>query len=351
MLYCSAIGTCLEVLEIGRMHEWAADLGAWLMPLTGTSGAYLGNCHLYLAHDRLLRGSWTDARSEVASVCADLEGRYGDLVHGHAHYLLAEILRLCGEAAAEDEYRRAGELGASTQPGLALLRLAQGEVDKAVSGIRRALSETTGRSQRIALLAAAVPILAAGDDLVYARAAAEELADISSVFDCPAAQAQAAAARAVLLLAEGEAKGALPLLRRAVSTWRELGAPYEVARLSVLIARACRAMGDEDGAVVELDAARSTFLRLGAHPDLVEVGRLVTRGRNDGTLGLTAREVEVLRLVAAGRTNRAIATELHLSERTVHRHVSNIFVKLGVTSRAAAATYAVRHRVVDGGIL
>jgi DNA-binding NarL/FixJ family response regulator len=349
MMYCSAIATCHEAREFGRAREWTRALGAWLDSLPRLGGAYFGNCRIYRAYLMCLSGSWREALDEVAFVCDDLSGNYGQLVAGHAHYQLAEIHRLLGHPEAESSYRQAAELGGQTQPGLSLLRLAQGEVDKALLGIRRALAETQGQLERLDLLTAAVTIMLAAGDIDAARQATAELATIAAVYTTPGVQAELAAARGAVALSDGDPATALPLLRSAARSWREIDAPHAVAMVSVLIGLACRAVGDEDAAEVELTSARSTFARLGAHPDVHRVEELLHPTQAVGPL--SAREIEVLKLVAAGKTNHAIAAELFVSERTVHRHVSNIFDKLGVHSRTAAASYAIQHRIVDVGIL
>ena len=350
MLYCSAIATCHEAREFGRAREWTHALGAWLDSLPRLGGAYFGNCRIYRAYLMCLRGSWQEALDEVAFVCDDLSGNYGQLVAGHAHYQLAEIHRLLGHhSEAEASYRQAAELGGQTQPGLSLMRLAQGEVDKAVLGIRRTLAETPGQLERLDLLTAAVTIMLAAGDIDAARQATAELAGIAAIYPSPGVQAELAAARGAVALNEEDSPTALPLLRSAARCWREIDAPHAVATVSVLIGLACRAAGDEDAAQIELESARSTFTRLGARPDLQRVEELL---RPTGAAGpLSEREIEVLRLVAAGKTNHAIATQLFLSDRTVHRHISNIFEKLGVHSRTAAASYAIQHHIVDIGIL
>jgi DNA-binding CsgD family transcriptional regulator len=349
MLYCSAIATCHEAREFGRAREWTHALGAWLDSLPRLGGAYFGNCRIYRAYLMCLRGSWQEALEEVAFVCDDLSGDYGQLVAGHAHYRLAEIHRLLGNPEAEAGYRRAAELGGPTQPGLSLLRLTQGEVDKAVLGIRRALAETPAQLDRLDLLTAAVTIMLAAGDIDSARQATAELAGIAAVYPTAGVQAELAAARGAVALSEGDPAAALPLLRSASRGWREIDVPHAVATVSVLLGLACRAVGDEDAAQLELESARSTFVRLGARPDLQRAEELLRPAEVPGPL--SAREIEVLRLVAAGKTNHAIATELFVSERTVHRHVSNIFDKLGVRSRTAAASYAIQHHLVDVGIL
>jgi DNA-binding CsgD family transcriptional regulator len=351
MMYCAAIATCHEVREFARAREWTLALGVWLESLSGLRGAYFGNCRIYRSYLMRLRGSWREAVNEVAVVCDDLSGGYGELVASHAFYQLGEMHRLLGNPEAEEAYRRAAQYGAPTQPGLALLRLAQDDIDTALVGIRRALAETKGQLERLDLLAACVTIALAARDLDVARSAVTEMALIAEVYDTAAVQAELVGARGAVALAEGDAATALPLLRSAAQSWREMDAPYAVATLSVLIGMGCRSMGDEEAAQLEFGSARDTFARLGARPDLRRVETLLKPPQPVGSHGLSAREIEVLRLIAAGKTNHAIATELFLSERTVHRHVTNIFDKLGVRSRTAAASYGIQHHIVDTGIL
>jgi DNA-binding CsgD family transcriptional regulator len=182
-------------------------------------------------------------------------------------------------------------------------------------------------------------VLAAGDVDDAARACAE-LEQIATGYDSPMLGGLVAHARGSVALARGDARGALVALRAAGDAWQSLAAPYEAARTRVLVALACRALGDEDAAVRDLAGARAAFEELGAKPDVARVDALADGG---DAHGLSERELEVLRLVAAGKTNRAIADDLFLSERTVDRHVSNIFTKLGLSSRAAATAFAVEH--------
>ena len=147
-------------------------------------------------------------------------------------------------------------------------------------------------------------------------------------------------ARGAVALADGDPAAALVDLRDAARRWNALDAPYEAARSRELLGRACRELGDDDAAELELDVAAAAYHALGAEPDRARIGTPPAAG------GLTARELQVLRRVAAGETNRAIAGSLVLSERTVDRHVSNILVKLGVSSRTAATAYAYEHRLV-----
>ena len=199
---------------------------------------------------------------------------------------------------------------------------------------------------RARLLGAMVEVALAADDLSAARAAADELGGIAQAADAPLLAAHAQHSEGAVALAEGDARRALGVLRAAWSAWQEIEAPYEAAKVRVLIGSACRALGDEETAEMEYDAARWIFQELGAAPDVAHVQKLSRRAPRQAPGGLSLREVQVLRLVAAGKANRAIAEELFLSEKTVHRHLSNIFTKLGVGSRAAATAYAFQHDLV-----
>lgn len=225
---------------------------------------------------------------------------------------------------------------------MSLLLLAQHQSQVAAAAIRRALDETQEPMGRSRLLPAFVEIMLAADDVTAARSAADELAEIALQFDAPLLHAVGASSAGAVLFAEGDAQAALASLRAAFVAWRELDAPHHAARVRVLIGLACRALGDNSSAEMELDAARAAFEELGARPDLERMAKLMARSAG----GLTRREVEVLELVASGKSNRAIATELFLSERTVARHVSNIFTKLGLSSRSAATAYAYENGLV-----
>lgn len=349
-VYCAAVRGCCLARDFARARAWNRSMARWLDSLSSLGGAYLGNCRIYRSRLMCLNGAWPAALDEIAEVCTDLDG-YTGWVCGHAFYQLGEVQRLRGEwEAAEDAYRRAAEHGCLTQPGLALLRLAEGDADAASAGVRRALTEVTSTPERLDLLKAAVSIHLEQGKVETAREAVAEFEKTAGELKTSVIEAEMSSVSGALTLAEGDPAHALPLLRRAVGTWREQGAPHEVATLNVLIGQACRALGDHDGARLEFSAARETFERLGARPDLARLDRIVADSGAE-THGLTPREIEVLCLIARGKANRAIANELHLSERTVHRHVSNIFTKLGVDSRTAAVAYGIKHRIVAMGAL
>jgi DNA-binding CsgD family transcriptional regulator len=338
--YCQVIALCHAAFDLRRAREWTDALTRWcdaqpdLVP-------FRGNCLVHRCELFQLRGAWSAALDSARRACSWLAGPPAWDALGSAHYQLGEIQRLRGEVdAAEDSYRQASAAGRDPEPGMSLLRLAQGRVDLALPAIRRALDEAQDPTARSRLLPAAVEVLLDAQDAAGARAAADELVRIASERDAPYLGAVAAQASGAVLLAEGRPREALAELRRAYRSWRELDAPHEAARVRVRIGLACRDLGDQAGAGLELDAARSALEELGAGPDLERLGRL-TGSPTPG--GLSRRENEVLTLVAAGRSNRAIATELFISEKTVARHVSNIFAKLRVSSRAEATAYAYRH--------
>jgi len=339
--YCVTIMACTEVFDLRRAREWTTAFTHWcnaqpdLVP-------YRGNCLVHRCQIMQLDGAWTEARREAERACSYLAGPIKWEALGAAYYQRGELQRLRGDfSEAEQSYRLASGEGRQPQPGMALLRLAQGRVDVAVAALRRVLGETEDPPMRSRMLPAAVEILVAAGDVPAARAAADELVKIAAVMDAPYLHAVAANAEGAALLAAGDARAALPKLRAAASAWRDLEAPYEVARVRVLIGRACLAMDDAETSAMELDAARTAFEQLGAKPDLEG---LDARAGSAG--GLTPREIEVLKLVASGRTNRAIAKELVLSERTIAHHVSSILTKIGVPSRAAATAYAYEHGLV-----
>ena len=359
VLYCAVLDACHQLFDVERSREWTAAFSRWcgaqpdLVP-------FRGQCLVHRAEIMRLSGAWPQAAEEAERAC-DLLSRLasagatvapGDVPQskypaGTAYYELAELARVRGDfAGAEEAYRQASLYGQSPEPGLARLRLVQRRHSTAERAIRRVLGQPLPRWRRADALAACVDIMLEVRATPAARAAANELAALAEETGAPMLRASSAFATGRVLLAEGDAAGALTALRSAWAGWQELEAPYEAARARVLMGVACRSLGDDDAAELELDAARRVLRRLGAAPELARADDLVRAAERTGARGLTRRELQVIGLIATGRTNHAIAETLSISDRTVDRHVSNILTKLDLSSRSAATAYAYEHGLV-----
>jgi DNA-binding CsgD family transcriptional regulator len=339
-IYCHLMSACHELGDVRRAVAWTQATTSWLETLPAAV-LFTGICRVHRSQVFQATGGWDEAELEAAKVCEDLEHIHVASA-AEAHYQVGELRRLRGDlAGAETAYEEARARGRDPHPGLALLQLAQGRVEVAVAAITTAVASVEDPLARIRLRAAQVEIALAAGRPGLAEGACAEVADLAGRYRSDGFVALQRTTQGACLLARGEAEAALPSLRSACRSWRGLGMPYEAARTRVLAARACEALGDLDGARRELDAAAAAFDRLGAAGDAATVASL--RGRAASPDGLTPRELDVLAEVASGSTNRDIARRLFISEKTVARHLSNIFAKLGCSSRTAAAAYAYEH--------
>jgi DNA-binding CsgD family transcriptional regulator len=340
VIYCNVIATCLDLGDLTRAREWDRASRAWCETLSPGS-PWPARCRVNRAVVTQLSGSWDDAEDEAARAADELapsdpiDARY-------AFYLLGELRRRRGNlSGAGEAFERAREMGSDALPGLALLRLDQGRPEAAAAAMR-SMSGMALPPEQARIVATGVEVAIANGDLGEAARLVGSLETLAAAVPAATLQALAAGARGSVLLAEGDPRGAEDPLRRACELWLELRLPYEAARARVTLGRAALAVGDRDGATEELGSALATFERLGAAPDATRVALLLT-GSTTLPAGLTAREVEVLRAVASGKTNRDIAVELVISEHTVGRHLQNIYAKLGVSTRAAATAFAFEH--------
>ena len=342
-IYCSVLEGCQQIFDLRRSYEWTTSLAQWCASQPDLV-RYRGECLLYRAEVMQMRGRWDDAAQDAHDACELLTSRPAA---GAAFYRMGEIHRLRGELTKADaSYTRANERGRQPQPGLSLLRLAQGQIEAAVASIRSVLLDTRPVASRALSLAAAVEILLAAGDREHARAAAEELSKIADASRAVLLSATSAHATGAVLLAEGDSTGAAGWLRQASAIWRDLEMPFEEAQTCLLLAVVCESRGDEDGRRLELDSARKRFEQLNAEACLARMADVADRGARQPIGPLSGREAQVLRLLAAGKTNRAIAEQLFISEKTVARHVSNIFDKLGVSSRAGATACAYQRNLI-----
>lgn len=343
-IYCHLMDVCHELSELRRAGEWTHAAATWCEDLP-PNALYRGICRVHRAQVLRRQGAWEQAEEEADRACRDVAHLHPGTV-AEGHYELGEIRRLRGDLdGAESSYRRAHELGRDPQPGLALLRMMQDQVDVAATSIASALEarrgDPLGRAQ---LLAGQCEIALASGDVDTARAAATELGQTAQEYQSSGLEAAARQADGAVWVHDGKVQEAVGTLRSACRLWQEMDAQYSAARTRLLLSKAHRELGDDDGARLELDAAENTFRRLGATPALAELEEL--QGKSSLPAGLTDRQGEVLELVATGASNSEIGTSLFISKRTVDRHVSDIFTKLGVSSRTEATAWAFEHGLV-----
>lgn len=349
LVYCSAIPTCQQVHAVERAREWTFGFVRWCSQQPQLH-AFSGICLVHRAEVLQQDGAWCEAIRDAKRASETLSPNVDPQALGAAFYQQAEIHRLQGDfVEAEQAYRRASQLGRDPQPGLALLRLVQGRLDTAASAIRRAVGDAADPVQHMRLLPAYLEIMLANGDFDGARDACHRLDETAELLDTEVSRAMSSHALGALRLSEGHAQAAIAPLRDAFRTWQQVGVPYVAARVRVLLGRACRLLGDEDGATLELEAARDVFEALGARPDVDRIDAFEQEsasGSNESRCRLSPRELQVLRLVARGKTNKAIAEQLRLSEKTIEHHVSHILTKLDVPSRAAATAYGYEHDLI-----
>jgi DNA-binding CsgD family transcriptional regulator len=344
LVYCSSIEMCQEVTDLGRAGEWTHALTTWCDAQPGLV-AFTGQCAVHRGQLMRLHGAYAEALAELDAATVRYAASGGHPAVGLACYERGEIHRLRGAYdAAGAAYDEASAHGHPAQPGRVLLWLGQGRPAEAVAASRRLLAEVADPVRRSGLLPAVIEVLVASGDVDAGAAAEQELVELAGSFGCSALLAAAALASAQLAIARGDPAAALVPARAGLAGWARLAAPYEAARCRVLLARALRLLGDEASAVGYLTEARRTFAEFGAAPALREVTGLL--GHTEAPGDLSDRELQVLRLVAVGRSNAEIAAALVLSKKTVDRHLSNIFAKLGVGSRTAAAAFAYEHSLL-----
>jgi ATP/maltotriose-dependent transcriptional regulator MalT len=346
-IYCHLMAACEELMDLRRAAEWTHATARWCERMPG-AGPFMGICRVHRCQVLQLGGAWAEAEREMQRVCDELAHFHVSIV-AEAHYRLGEVRRLRGDlSGAEAALRQAHQLGREPQPGFALLRLAQGRVDAALSSIQTALASAgSNRLSRARFCAAMVDIALAAGDVSRAAAASAELDEAAATYGSSGLSATALHARGAVLLHRGEVGQAYATLREALVAWQKAQAPYESARVRLLLARALDQLGDRDAAELERDAAQSALLELGVSAESA-VARNGTPKQVSRPDGLTPRECEVLRLAGQGMANAEIAERLVLSVRTVERHLATVYQKLdlhGRNARAAAVSYALRESV------
>ena len=342
--YCSVIDACSELFDLQRCRASTDSFVRWC-DAQQELVLYRGHCFLHRAEVLELLGAWPEALVQARHACDRLAAPVNPGALGGAFAIEGDLLRLVNDFdAAEAAYVRASEYGHDPQPGLALLRLAQGQNEAAGAMIRRALGEAQDPMSRARQLAAYVEVMLATGDTPAAREAVDEFRQVAAMVGTPLLRAHAARAGGAVLGAEGDPKTALVELRRAFNEFQALGVRYDAARTRLLIAETCATLGDFDAAAMESAAGRAVLDSLTSTAKALNV--IAGPSAASSLEGLTQRELEILRLLASGKTNRGIAQTLVISEKTVASHVSHIFTKLGVTSRSAATAYAYDHDLV-----
>lgn len=338
-IYCQLMSVCHELADLRRARQWTDATARWC---EGFSNAvmFLGVCRVHRAQLLQVHGDWALAEEEVAQVCRDLAAMNVGAV-GLALYELGEVRRMRGDLpGAAAAYAQAHEHGKEPQPGLALVWIAEGRPAAALEALAACEARTIDPLAKTRLWEALAQAAVAVDDLAAAGAAADALDEAAATYASPGLLAAATQTRGRVCLAADDTAAAVAVLRSACQQWQDLDAPYQLARTRLVLGEALARGGDEHGALLERDAAVAALTRLGV---ISATGAGRPAALPDG---ITRREAEVLALVAQGLTNREAADALVLSERTVARHLANLYTKIGVTTRTAATTYAHRHGLV-----
>jgi len=346
-LYCQMLSVCHEVGDVPRARRWTEATQRWTDTFT-SAAMFVGVCRVHRSQLLRLSGEWAAAEREAAAANHELAELNVEAV-GEARYELGETHRLRGDLdGARAWYAAAAELGRSPEPGVSLVLLESGRHDEALAGVQQALLEEGEPCRRARLLAAHVEIAVEAGRADLAEDPALELEALAHRFGTPGLRAWAGQARGTALLGADDPEGALPHLRVALFEYDAMGAAYDAATCRALLGKAFGALGDDRAAHVETEAGRRAFEDLGATPRVAWLTRLTAGVAGPTTLpgGLTERETQILALVAEGSSNREVARRLVISEKTVARHLANVYLKLGVGSRTAASAWAHRQGLV-----
>jgi ATP/maltotriose-dependent transcriptional regulator MalT len=349
-VYCTIIHVCHELADFQRMEDWTAATERWCTHF-GSDAIYTGICRVHRLELLSARGEWAHAEARIARESQDLL-RANPWVASEGFYQLGEIHRLRGDSeAAREAFAAARRAGSDAQPGAALLDLADGHTEEAWRGITDAL-DTRDQLARARLLRSAVEIALAAGRLGDAEPLGDELREAASRYATRGFRAWAAHVEGMLALTHRDHVRALDRLNEAESLFRLDRLPYDTADALVWIARTHRASGDDARSRRAIRRAREILAELGA------AAEFATLGENDGAIApaaattfgpLTTREAEVLACVASGASNRDVAARLYISEKTVGRHLANIYAKLDVGTRTAAAAWWHAHGRPHGG--
>ena len=342
-LYCQLISVCTDLADMARARRWTDATQRWCDTFS-SAVMFTGICRVHRTQLLRLQGSWESALGEAAAAARELAELNVEAA-AEAHYEIGQTHRMRGNLAdAQAEYEIAAALGRVPEPGFSLLLLAAGRLDDAGSSIRRSLAEQDDPFRRARLLAAQAEIACARSDHETAEVATAELERIAERYASPGFRAWAATSRAAVLLRSADPGNAVTPLRAALAAYREMGASYDAAAARAMLGEALRATGDVASAEAETAAAQASFLAMGAAPPADWVVALSDPAAESPPGGLTTRETEVVRAVAEGLSNRDVAARLVISEKTVARHLANVFAKLGVSSRTAAAAWVHQQR-------